>query len=255
MQVVGIIPARYASARFPGKALVDINGKTMIQRVYEQASKALDWVFVATDDNRIADHVKSFNGKVIMTSPDHKSGTERCSEALKKILAIEDCSKFDVVINIQGDEPFIKPEQLRHLASCFDNESVQIATLAKPITDNAEIFNPNCVKVIRNKDLQAIYFSRTPIPYLINIEKENWHKNFTFLKHVGIYAYKTSTLKELTMLKPSDLEQAESLEQNRWLENSYNILVETTTFENISIDTPEDLEKIKKIKDIGDVKN
>jgi 3-deoxy-manno-octulosonate cytidylyltransferase (CMP-KDO synthetase) len=247
MQFIGIIPARYASTRFPGKPLIDIGGKTMIQRVYEQASKALEWVYVATDDERIFNHVQSFGGRAVMTSANHKSGTDRCSEAIKIILAGEEGKRFDVVINIQGDEPFIKPEQLRLLMGCFEDASVNIATLAKPIEDNEDIFNPNVVKVIRNKECNAIYFSRSPIPYIRNEQLENWQQAFSFLKHVGIYAYKISVLKQLTVLAPSLLELAESLEQNRWLENGHSIYVETTKFETIAIDTPEDLNKIKPL--------
>lgn len=247
MQYIGIIPARYASTRFPGKPLVNIGGKTMIQRVYEQASKALSYVYVATDDDKIAEKVTSFGGKVVMTSVDHKSGTDRCAEAIKKIQLIEEGNKFDVIINIQGDEPFVKPEQLRLLKSCFDDEKVQIATLSKQITENADIFNPNVVKILRDKEFGAIYFSRSPIPYLRNEPQENWHKAFAFHKHLGLYAYRTSVLKQITMLTPSSLELAESLEQNRWLENGYHIHVETTNFETIAIDTPEDLEKVNKM--------
>lgn len=245
MQFVGIIPARFASTRFPGKPLADIGGKTMIQRVYEQASKALEQVYVATDDERIAVNVQSFNGNVIMTSKDHKSGTDRCSEAIRKIISPELNIKFDVVINIQGDEPFIKPEQIRLLKSCFEDETVQIATLAKKIAEKDEIFNPNVVKVIRNKEALAIYFSRSPIPFLRNEPNENWAVSFQFLKHLGIYAYRVPVLKEITALPSSSLEIAESLEQNRWLENGYKIYVETTDFETIAIDTPDDLEKVK----------
>jgi 3-deoxy-manno-octulosonate cytidylyltransferase (CMP-KDO synthetase) len=245
MNYLGLIPARYASTRFPGKPLVDIGGKTMIQRVYEQAAKAIEWVFVATDDDRIAAHVESFGGKVVMTSKDHKSGTDRCAEAIKKIQLIENDLKFDVVINIQGDEPFIKPEQLRLLKSSFEDEKVEIATLAKIITDNQDVINPNVVKVIRDKDQFAIYFSRSPIPYLRNENPENWASVFSFLKHLGIYGYRVNTLKQITLIKPSTLELAESLEQNRWVENGFKIYVETTKFETIAIDTPEDLDKIK----------
>ena len=247
MQYIGLIPARYASTRFPGKPLVDIGGKTMIQRVYEQASKALEWVYVATDDERIAENVNSFGGRVVMTSSNHKSGTDRCSEAIKKIQLIEDKARFDVVINIQGDEPFVKPEQLRLLKSCFDDENVQIATLANKIVDKDELFSPNVVKVITDKEYQATYFSRWPIPYIRNEEQENWLKAYPFLKHVGIYAYRTLILKQITMLPPSSLEIAESLEQNRWIENGYKIFVKQTQFETVAIDTPEDLEKVKHL--------
>jgi 3-deoxy-manno-octulosonate cytidylyltransferase (CMP-KDO synthetase) len=247
MQFVGIIPARYASTRFPGKPLVNIGGKTMIQRVYEQASKAFKWVYVATDDERIAENVNSFGGKVVMTSVDHRSGTDRCFEAAKKIHVSEENTRFDVVVNIQGDEPFIQPEQLRLLMSCFEDEKVQIATLAKIINSEDELFNPNVVKVTRDSDYKALYFSRSPIPYIRNESKEKWHEVYKFLKHIGIYAYRYDVLRELTSLKPSSLELAESLEQNRWLENGYSIVVETTKFETVSIDTPEDLDKIKDL--------
>jgi 3-deoxy-manno-octulosonate cytidylyltransferase (CMP-KDO synthetase) len=247
MNFIGIIPARFASSRFPGKPLIDIGGKSMIQRVYEQASKALKWIYVATDDERIAEHVESFEGKVVLTSKDHKSGTDRCSEAIKIISDIESNLHFDVVINIQGDEPFIKPEQLRLVMSCFEESTVNIATLAKPIEDNNEIFNPNVVKVIRNKESFAIYFSRSPIPFIRNDIHENWHNSFHYLKHIGIYAYNIKVLKQLTTLVPSPLELAESLEQNRWIENGYPIFVETTKFDTVAIDTPEDLKKIEHL--------
>lgn len=247
MNYLGLIPARYASTRFPGKPLVDIGGKSMIQRVYEQASKAIECVYVATDDERIEQHVVSFGGKVVLTSKDHKSGTDRCAEAVKKIRLIEEDLKFDVVINIQGDEPFIKPEQLRLIKSSFEDENVQIATLAKQIAENSDILNPNVVKVIRDKDQFAIYFSRSPIPYVRNENQEKWQASFPFLKHIGIYAYRTDVLKQITLLKPSALELAESLEQNRWIENGYKVYVETTKLETVAIDTPEDLEKVKDL--------
>lgn len=247
MQFVGLIPARFASTRFPGKPLANIGGKTMIQRVYEQASKVLELVYVATDDDRIAENVISFGGNVVMTSKDHKSGTDRCSEAIRKIQPAGINLKSDVVINIQGDEPFIKPEQLRLLKNCFEDEQVQIATLIKQISTIEDIHNPNVVKVIRNKESLALYFSRSPIPFIRNEPQENWLNVFPFFKHIGIYAYRLDILKEITMLAPSSLELAESLEQNRWLENGYSIHVEPTTFETIAIDTPEDLEKVKHI--------
>lgn len=247
MNFIGIIPARYASTRFPGKPLAEIGGKSMIQRVYEQAAKALKCVYVATDDDRIVEHVESFEGKVVITSKEHKSGTDRCSEAIKIISEIEEKKQFDVVINIQGDEPFIKPEQLRLIKSCFEDESVQIATLAKIITNNEDIFNPNVVKVIRNKESQAIYFSRSPLPFIRNENQENWAKAFQFLKHIGIYAYKINVLKLLTNIAPSQLELVESLEQNRWIENGYSIYVETTKFDTVAIDTPDDLKKIEHL--------
>ncbi|MEJ5265942.1 MAG: 3-deoxy-manno-octulosonate cytidylyltransferase [Bacteroidales bacterium] len=246
MNFIGIIPARYASTRFPGKPLVDINGKSMIQRVYEQASKAIEHVVVATDDERILKHVEDFGGKVVMTSDKHRSGTDRCAEAIRKIQPDFPNMKFDVVINIQGDEPFIQPEQLRLLKSCFE-EDISIATLAKPISLPDELFNPNVVKVIVNRNNRALYFSRSVIPYQRNAEQSDWIYSFQYLKHIGIYAYKVAVLKEITQLSPSPLEIAESLEQNRWLENEYAIYVQTTNMETIAIDTPEDLEKIKNM--------
>ena len=245
MHFIGIIPARYSSTRFPGKPLVDIGGKSMIQRVYEQASQAIERVYVATDDSRIFNHVEAFGGKVVMTSPNHKSGTDRCDEAIKKIQLNEERIIFDVIINIQGDEPFIQPGQLRLLKSCFEDTDVDIATLAKEITDNSDIFNPNVVKVIIDRDFKAIYFSRSPIPYVRNVDTVNWNTAHKFFKHLGIYAYRTKVLKQITMIKPSSLEIAESLEQNRWLENGFKIFVESTKLETIAIDTPEDLEKVK----------
>lgn len=247
MNFIGIIPARYASTRFPGKPLVDIGGKSMIRRVYEQASQAIERVYVATDDERIFNHVESFGGKVVMTSDKHKSGTDRCAEAIRKAQFFEDRINFDVVINIQGDEPFIQPGQLRLLKSCFDDEKVEIATLCKEITDNGDIFNPNVVKVVRDRDYKAIYFSRSPIPYVRNEDQVNWHTAHKYYKHLGLYAYRVKTLKQITMLSPSALELAESLEQNRWIENGLSILVESTKLETIAIDTPDDLEKIKNM--------
>lgn len=244
MNTIGLIPARYASTRFPGKPLININGKSMIQRVYEQAKLALEIVYVATDDDRIFNHIEDFGGNAVMTSVEHKSGTDRCAEAIRKIEADED-KKFDVVVNIQGDEPFVKPEQLRLLVSCFADENVQIATLAQKINNINDILNPNIVKVIRNSELNAIYFSRSPIPYLRGVEQEKWALEGNYLKHLGLYAFRTQALKHVTQLKPSALEMAESLEQLRWLENGLNIVVETTNFETIAIDTPEDLEKVK----------
>lgn len=238
-KILGIIPARYASTRFPGKPLVDINGKTMIRRVYEQALKAnLHKVVVATDDERIASEVKSFGGDFILTSDLHQSGTDRCAEVASILTG------YDVVINIQGDEPFIDPEQISLLVSCFLDEKVQLATLIKEIKDNSELFNTNIPKVVINSNLQAIYFSRNPIPFIRNAEQENWKDHHQFYKHIGIYGYKTATLLNITQLSPSSLELAESLEQLRWLENGYQIQTKVTAIETIAIDTPEDLQKI-----------
>ncbi len=245
MNFVGIIPARYASTRFPGKPLADIKGKPMIQHVYEQASKALDYVYVATDDQRIFDAVIQFGGKAVMTSSKHQSGTDRIAEAID-IIHKEIPERFDAIINIQGDEPFIKPEQIKEIISCFDNPLAKIATLVKKVENTEDIFDINKPKVVINKKMQAILFSRSPIPYIRNSEKDDWIKKHTFYKHVGMYAYKVKTLQELTELEQSDLEIAESLEQLRWIENGYAIYTALTKFESFGIDTPEDLEKMLK---------
>lgn len=241
MKIVGIIPARFASTRFPGKPLVDIGGKSMIQRVYEQAKKStsLNDVIIATDDVRIQNHVIAFGGKVIMTSENHQSGTDRCFEAIKKYTA-----PADVVINIQGDEPFIRPEQIDLAASCFDSDKVQIATLVKKINTNEELFNVNTPKVLLNKYDEAIYFSRQTIPYVREKELSQWLDYQTFYKHIGIYAYTTKTLAEITALKQSPLELAEGLEQLRWIQNGYKINTKITDFESIAVDVPDDLKKL-----------
>jgi 3-deoxy-manno-octulosonate cytidylyltransferase (CMP-KDO synthetase) len=241
MNIIGIIPARFASTRFPGKPLIDIGGKSMIQRVYEQAKKSnyLSNVVVATDDERIEQHVKSFNGNVIMTNSQHQSGTDRCFEAIQKFSA-----SADVVINIQGDEPFIHPEQIDLLASCFNSATTQIATLVKKITDNEELFNQNTPKVIINKNSEAIYFSRQTIPLIRNQKPKEWLQHHTFYKHIGIYGYTTKVLSEITSLKQSSLELAESLEQLRWIENGYKINIAITDNESIAIDSPDDLKKL-----------
>jgi 3-deoxy-manno-octulosonate cytidylyltransferase (CMP-KDO synthetase) len=240
MKVIGIIPARYASTRFPAKPLVDIAGKTMIQRVYEQAKKCdLDHVVVATDDERIASVVRSFGGEVIMTETKHQSGTDRCAEVSLEL------PDYEVVINIQGDEPFIDPAQISLVKSCFTDKTIQLATLIKKISNEEELFNSNIPKVVINSNNQAIYFSRHPIPYIRNAQKqENWATMHQFYKHIGIYGYTRETLLEITKLAPSSLELAESLEQLRWLENGYQIQTKVTGLETIAIDTPEDLQKI-----------
>lgn len=239
LRFVAIIPARYASTRFPGKPLVDIGGKTMIQRVVEQVSKVLEDVYVATDDERIQSAILAFGGKVIMTSEHHKSGTDRCYEAFTKLK--ED---FDVVINVQGDEPFIQPSQIEILKQCFLSNNTEIATLAKKIKedDNFEVLkNANSPKLVLNKRNEAMYFSRSVIPFLRGIEGDDWAKHHSFFKHIGIYAYRADILGELTQLEQSPLEIAESLEQLRWLENGYRIKVGFTEVETVGIDTPEDL--------------
>ena len=244
VQYAGIIPARYASSRLPGKPLVMIGNKPMIQRVYDQGRKTLDMVYVATDDNRIFEAVLNFGGNAVMTSPDHLSGTDRCAEAVTKIKN-ETGKKIDVVINIQGDEPFIKPEQINLLMKCFVDETVELATLIRRVEPGEDIFNPNQPKVIINSEGDAIYFSRATIPFIRDVEKSEWSKKHDFYKHIGLYAYRTETLKKITSLSRSSLEISESLEQNRWIENGYRIRTAVTKWESISIDTPDDLEKAK----------
>lgn len=240
MRILGIIPARFASTRFPGKPLVDINGKTMIQRVYEKAlqSTKLNEVVVATDDERILFHVKSFGGRAILTSSEHQSGTDRCAEVAEKLPG------FDVMINIQGDEPFIDAKQIDLLCSCFESDNTELATLIKEINTTEELNNPNSPKVIVNANSEAIYFSRTVIPYLRNIEPSQWLTSHKFYKHIGIYGYRADTLQAITKLSVSILEKAEALEQLRWVENGYKIKVAITDIETQAVDTPEDLEKI-----------
>ena len=236
---IGIIPARYASTRFPGKPLQLIGGKSMIQRVYEQVSQILPTVYVATDDQRIYDAVVAFGGKVVMTSDQHKSGTDRCYEAFQKVGAGK-----SVVINIQGDEPFIQTSQIEAICQCFDNEETQLATLVKPFEEKDGIqalLNPNSPKVLLNKNSEAIYFSRNVIPYIRGKEQNDWLKYHTFYKHIGMYAYRGDVMKEITRLPQSSLELAESLEQLRWIENGYKIKVGITHVETIGIDTPADL--------------
>lgn len=241
LKFLGIIPARYASTRFPAKPLAILGGKTIIQRVYEQVAGILDDAYVATDDERIEEAVKAFGGKVVMTSVNHKSGTDRCYEAYTKI-----GGDFDVVVNIQGDEPFIQPSQLETVKACFDDITTQIATLVKPFTPEngfEALENINSPKVVLNKNMNALYFSRSIIPYQRNAEKQDWLKNHTYYKHIGLYAYRAEVLKEITSLPQSSLELAESLEQLRWLENGYTIKAGITEVETIGIDTPQDLEK------------
>lgn len=248
LKYIGIIPARYASTRFPGKPLAEIGGKTMIERVYKQARKALDHVYVATDDQRIYDAVGQFSGRAVYTSRHHKSGTDRCTEAIGIIENKEKIS-FDIVINIQGDEPFIHPSQIQKLMNCFSDPETQIATLVKPFTSKNDLFDPNKVKVIADKHMHAIYFSRAVIPFLRNIDRQDeWLSNHQFYFHLGIYAYKKQILTRITELPPSELEMAESLEQLRWIENGLKIkLVLTEHDSSIGVDTPEDLEKIRKL--------
>lgn len=239
MKFIGIIPARYASSRFPGKPLAMIGDRTMIERVYRQASKELDDVVVATDDSRIYDAVIAFGGKAVMTSDKHRSGTDRCREAYANV-----GSDADVIINIQGDEPFIAPEQIASLKACFSDSSVEIATLARrfdPQRGFEVLFDPNTPKVIMDNDSNAIYFSRAIIPYVRNYPWQEWLEHAVYHTHVGLYAYRAATLDAITALPQSSLEIAESLEQLRWVQNGYKIRVAITDRPTIGIDTPDDL--------------
>jgi 3-deoxy-manno-octulosonate cytidylyltransferase (CMP-KDO synthetase) len=236
--VFGIIPARYASSRFPGKPLALINGKPMVQWVYErvQSSEVRDLV-VATDDERIARCVRDFGGRVVMTSPDHASGTDRCGEAA---LSLEP-NDNDVVINIQGDEPLISPKEIHLLASAFEDRSVQIATLVNPFTDATVLQNPNVVKVVMAKNGNVLYFSRLPIPYL----REGGTPPTQYYRHIGVYAYRYGVLKQIVQLPTSGLENSEKLEQLRWLENGYTIRALACDYQGIGVDTPEDLDNVE----------
>lgn len=242
MKFIAIIPARYASTRFPGKPLATLAGKPVIQHVYEKVSSVVADTWVATDDDRIFNTVKAFGGKAIMTRTDHKSGTDRIEEAVEKI-----GGEWDVVINVQGDEPFIHTSQIETVCRCFDDPSTEIATLGKPFGDNIEaISNPNSPKIVIDKRGYALYFSRSVIPYVRGKEVQEWAFSYPFLKHIGLYAYRRNVLKEVTRLPQGTLETAESLEQLRWLENGYRIKVGQTDIETIGIDTPEDLEKAEE---------
>lgn len=244
LKYIAIIPARYASTRFPGKPLAMLGGKPVIQRVWEQVSSVVDAAVVATDDERIAQAVESFGGRAIMTSPNHKSGTDRCWEAYQK-----QGEEFDVVINVQGDEPFIAHSQLSAIMACFEDENTDIATLVKPFAEEdglSALENPNSPKVVLDNDSCAVYFSRSVIPYLRGVEREDWLKHHTFYKHIGMYAFRRDVLGEVTALPQSTLEKAESLEQLRWLENGYKIGVGISDVETVGIDTPEDLERAEE---------
>jgi 3-deoxy-manno-octulosonate cytidylyltransferase (CMP-KDO synthetase) len=244
MNFIGIIPARFQSTRFPGKPLALLGGKPIVQWVFENARKALEEVYVATDDERIFQAVEAFGGKAIFTSSDHQSGTDRCAEAAQELAKK---MKVDVVVNIQGDEPFIRPEQIESLKACFNSPETEIATLIKPISTEAEITNINRPKVVINQQQEAMYFSRSPIPFVRGCPPADWLAQHTFYSHIGMYAYRYDILLQLTKLPVGLLEKAESLEQLRWLENGYRIKTAQTFFENIGIDTPEDLEEAKKL--------
>lgn len=238
MKVLAVIPSRFASTRFPGKPLVKIGDKTMAQRVYEQVKKAtdIDTVIVATDDERIYNHVLDFGGEAMMTAEYHQNGTERCAEVIEKLHY-----GYDVVLNIQGDEPFIQPEQVTQLAHCFQNPSVHIATLAQPTENTELIFSANTAKVIFDDNFKALYFSRQPIPHLRGVERDDWGAKKAHHLHVGVYGYRKDVLKEIVKLSTSKLESLEMLEQLRWIENGYNIAVSLTQYHSISVDTPDDL--------------
>ncbi len=243
MKVVGIIPARYNSTRFPGKPLAMIKGKTMIQRVCEQAWKSkLDAVVVATDDIRIADEVLKFGGKYVMTDPRHQSGTDRCCEAVQMLE-----EQYDAVINIQGDEPFIDPRHIDLLVDLISRDDTQLASLVKRVEDAEDLFGSTKVKVVMDKTGKALYFSRNPIPFMQNVAHEKWMQKGRFYQHIGIYAYKTETLHQIAKMQPSALEQAESLEQLRWLENGLSIRMAVVAGESVSIDTPDDLAKAREM--------
>lgn len=241
MKFIGIIPARYASTRFLGKPLALLGGKPVIQHVYEKVAAVLEAAYVATDDERIYDVVKAFGGQVVMTRTDHKSGTDRIEEAIEKI-----GGEWDVVVNVQGDEPFVAKSQLDTICHCFDDPTTQIATLGKPFESMEAVQNPNSPKIVVDNMGFAMYFSRSVIPYVRGKEKSSWLTHYPFLKHLGIYAYRKDVLRQVTQLPQSSLEIAESLEQLRWLQNGFKIKVGTTDVETVGIDTPQDLERAEE---------
>jgi 3-deoxy-manno-octulosonate cytidylyltransferase (CMP-KDO synthetase) len=242
--IIGIIPARFASTRFPGKALIDIGGRSMIQRVYEQSkrSRSLNKIIVATDDQRILDHVISFGGEAVMTKEDHASGTDRCFEALSYVKEF-----YQYIINIQGDEPFIEPEQIDELAEALQ-DNVEIATQMIAIKNKEELFDAGEAKIVLNENNEALYFSRSPIPFVRNVSEESWHLHHTFYRQVGMYAYRKDILKKITQLPVSSLEKAESLEQLRWLQNGFKIKCVITKYESHCVDVPEDVERLRNLK-------
>ncbi len=238
MKFIVLIPARYQSTRFPGKPLALLGGKPVIRWVYENSARAIENVWVATDDERIYNAVEEFGGKAIYTRSNHKSGTDRCAEAA---VLLEHDVDFDAVVNVQGDEPFVRAEQIKQLVSCFDDDT-NIATLVREIDDTDELFNPNRPKVVLDNKNNALYFSRSPVPHVRGEKEGNWHSYHQFWSHVGMYAYRKNVLQEITRLAPGKLEKAEALEQLRWLENGYSIKTAVTSFQSIGIDTPADLQ-------------
>lgn len=241
MKFIGIIPARFASTRFPGKPLAVLGGKPVIQRVYEQVVSVLGEAYVATDDERIFKAVEAFGGSAVMTRTDHKSGTDRIEEAAQKLH-----TDADVIINVQGDEPFIQKSQLETVKALFDDPQVQIGTLGKPFESIEAVMNPNSPKIVCDINSYAMYFSRSMIPYIRGKEQATWLEHFPFLKHIGLYAYRREVLEQITKLPQSPLELAESLEQLRWLQNGYRIKVGLTDVETVGIDTPEDLQRAEQ---------
>jgi len=239
--IAGIIPARYASTRFPGKSLLDIQGKSMIQRVYEEASKSkyLDTLVVATDDERILQHVQSFGGRAVMTGQYHPSGTDRCLEALRQLEG-----DYRYVINIQGDEPFINPAQIDELAVLLTDGSVELATQMIRVASYEELFDKGEVKIVLNDQMEALYFSRMVIPFVKGVDERAWHEHYPYYRHVGMYAYRTDVLEKITRLPVSSLERAESLEQLRWVEHGLKIKCVVTQYDSHCIDTPEDVDKV-----------
>jgi 3-deoxy-manno-octulosonate cytidylyltransferase (CMP-KDO synthetase) len=242
--IIGIIPARFASTRFPGKPLIDIRGKSMIQRVYEQSLKStsLHSVIVATDDQKIFDHVNSFGGKAVITGKHHASGTDRCFEALSHIDI-----HYEHIINIQGDEPFIEPQQIDELAKALHHD-VEIATQMIVVKSKEELFDPGEAKIVLNENNEAMYFSRSPVPFVRNADEKNWHLYHTFYRQVGMYAYRKDILEKITRLPVSSLEKAESLEQLRWLQYGFKIKCVITQYESHCVDIPEDVDRILKLK-------
>lgn len=241
MKFLGIIPARYASTRFPGKPLAVLGGKTVIQWVYEQVAKSLPCVYVATDNILISQAVQAFGGKVVMTRADHQTGTDRVEEAMEKI-----GGDWEVIVNIQGDEPFIRQSQIEAVCRCFDDPATEIATLGKRFTSMDAVENPNSPKIVLDRNGFALYFSRSVIPFIRNKKRAEWLEDYPFLKHLGIYAYRRQVLKEITRLPQGRLEKAESLEQLRWLENGYHIKVGMTEVDTVGIDTAEDLKRAER---------
>ena len=246
MNILGVIPARYGSTRLEGKPLVDICGKTMIQRVYEQSKKVLNHVVVATDDERIEQAVKDFGGEVVMTSKEHSTGTNRCLEAYEIVQAKSEIN-FDAVINVQGDEPLLEPEQIRCLVNCFDDPKTELATLVMPVANEGDLFNESEVFVVFDNNKRALYFSRSVIPHIRGVHKTKWVQHHTFYKHLGMYGFTTASLKAFAEMEQTKLELTESLEQNRWLENGGVIKIEITQHDSIPVDTIDDLEKVRRI--------